>query len=166
MALGINNQGQVVGVSALNDQATPAQGHHAFLWTSDTGMQDLGALPGGATSVGLGINEAGDVVGQSMDAEGNPRGFLWHNGVMNDFNGLATGSSLYLLFAESINARGEIAGFGATEKGDVHGFVTVPVNGSHASWLVAESVRIALPEDVRKLVRERLPVSRFGRPVR
>ena len=128
MALSINNHGQVTGVSSVNDQATPAQGHHAFLWASATGMQDLGALPGDVATVGSMINDAGDVVGQSMDANGNPRAFLWHNGVMSDLNDLAAGSSLYLLFATAINSHGEVSGFGATAKGDVHGFLAIPNN--------------------------------------
>ena len=134
MALSINNQGQVTGASSVNDQATPAQGHHAFLWTSAAGMQDLGTLPGDVASVGGMIDDAGDVVGQSMDASGNPRAFLWHNGVMSDLNDLVPGNSpLYLLFSTAINSRGEISGFGATEKGDVHGFLAIPSNGESAS---------------------------------
>ena len=37
-AYGINDNGQVVGVSTLADGVTS----HAFLWTEDTGMVDLG----------------------------------------------------------------------------------------------------------------------------
>ncbi len=88
--------------------------------TNSTGMRDLGTLPGDATSVGLVVNEAGDVVGESDDAMGNARAYLWHNGVMNDLNHLTYGSSLYLLCALAINARGEIVGFGATKTGDIH----------------------------------------------
>ncbi len=160
-ALGINNAGTVIGVSALSDKATPGNGVHAFIWTSSGGMKDLGVLSGDAGTVGLGINEGGDAVGTSQDQDGNPRAFLWHDGTMFDLNELAVGpSNLYLLFAESINSRGEIAGFGATQDGDLHGFLAIPSSGT-ASGEAAPQIR--LPESVRKTVRERLPAGWRGR---
>jgi probable HAF family extracellular repeat protein len=161
VASSINNQGQVAGISSVNDQATPAQGHHAFLWTSAAGMQDLGTLPGDVASVGTMIGDAGDVVGESDDASGNPRAILWRNGVMHDLNDLAPGSPLFLLCSLAINSRGEIAGFGATENGDIHAYLATPSNAAASESLSAESRPATLSEDVRKLVRERLPVRRF-----
>jgi hypothetical protein len=38
-------------------------------------------------------------------------------------------AGLYLLLAESVNNRGEIVGFGATNAGEVHGFLAVPMGG-------------------------------------
>jgi probable HAF family extracellular repeat protein len=157
MGLSINNQGQVAGVSSLNDQAVPGNGTHAFLWTSAAGMQDLGALPGDAASVGSAINDAGDVVGPSFDPSGNPRAYLWHAGVMTDLNTLVTGNSpLYLLFASGIDSSGEIAGFGATEQGDVHAFLAIPIDAAAAAAQArtGESGPAVLSESARKLVRE------------
>jgi probable HAF family extracellular repeat protein len=161
MALAINNQGQVAGVSAVNDQATPAQGHHAFRWTTTGGMQDLGTLPGDVASVGTGINDAGDVVGVSLDSDGDPSPYLWHNGVMSGLNDLVAGnSSLFLLFSTAINDRGEISGFGVTEKGDVHGFLASPISGTpFARDLVSTGAPLARPvlsDHARKLL-QRLP---------
>jgi probable HAF family extracellular repeat protein len=130
-ALGINNLGQVVGVSSLTSDATPANGHDAFLWTKHTGMQDLGKLPGDVASVGQAINDRGEVVGLSLDAMGNPTAFFWENGVMSDLNTLVQANSpLHLLGAESINSSGEIGGFGVTNSGDIHAYVATPGNGS------------------------------------
>jgi probable HAF family extracellular repeat protein len=46
-ACAINNQGQVVGHSELANDAT----FHGFLWTTETGMRDLGTLPGDSASL-------------------------------------------------------------------------------------------------------------------
>ena len=137
VGLFINNHGQVVGASAVpgDPAGAPSTSSHAFLWTRETGVdcaatglngciRDLGTLPGDVGSVGLGANDTGDVVGASLDMSGSPRAFLWQNGVMTDLNTLIpAGSPLFLLFAETINSRGEIVGFGATSTGDTHGFL-------------------------------------------
>jgi len=158
MGLSMNNRGQVVGASTLNDKATPGNGTHAFLWTSAAGMKDLGTLPGDTASAGLGINDGGDVVGTSFDADGNPRAYLWHDGVMTDLNTLVAGKSpLFLLWGGAIDSHGEIVGFGATEQGDVHAYLATPSSGAPAdSFSVAQqgSLKpVALPENVRKQFR-------------
>jgi probable HAF family extracellular repeat protein len=127
VALSINNRSQVVGASALPGDTTA----HAFLWTRAAGMRDLGALPGDDASAGVGINDRGEVVGPSIDATGNPRAFLWHDGVMTDLNTLIPARSpLFLLFAVAINSRGEVAGFGVQKStGEVHAFLASPRDG-------------------------------------
>jgi len=111
----INNQGQVVGFAnqggdLINGKL--AVKFHAFLWTEEGGMQDLGTLPGDAISEALGINESGQVVGVSYGAGfSHPRGFLWQDGKMMDLNSLIpTGFNLTLQVAGDINDRGEITG--------------------------------------------------------
>jgi probable HAF family extracellular repeat protein len=49
---------------------------HAFLWTTETGMRDLGTL-GGEESRAFGVNSLGAVVGQGDAAGGEPHAFLW-----------------------------------------------------------------------------------------
>ncbi|MGA8620713.1 MAG: hypothetical protein WB660_19580 [Candidatus Sulfotelmatobacter sp.] len=74
-------------------------------------MQDLGTLPGDILSIAYAINDQGQIVGQSIAANGNSRAFIWQNGVMTDLNTLiAPGSSLSLLYANDINDQGEIVG--------------------------------------------------------
>jgi probable HAF family extracellular repeat protein len=184
MALSVNNQGQVVGVSSLSAKSEPNVGTNAFLWNKQTGMQNLGTLPGQGTnpadsgSVALGITESGVVIGASFDAEGNPRAFVWQNGTMSDLNTLVPDSSpLYLLFAEGINSSGEIAGFGlvkSTCMGDpnlceIHGFLAIPNNlpSGRAAQRSTEAEsnapgRFVPSEDVRAAIRKRLPVARIG----
>jgi probable HAF family extracellular repeat protein len=123
IAYGVNNQGQVVGNSDLPGDTT----FHAFLWTKNTGMQDLGTLSGDVASVSISINDAGSVVGASLDADFNPRAFLWEDGVMTDLNSLVAGDSpLYLLTGCSINSRGQITGLGMTSTGEIHAYLASP----------------------------------------
>lgn len=170
MALSINNLGQVVGASVVAGNQTP----HAFLWSSETGMRDLGILPGDASSVSEGINDAGVVVGASMDQEGNPRGYVWRNGVMTDLNALIPANApMYVLFASAINSHGDVGGFGATEEGELHAFLATPRPSadvpSLASGAQIETVpdgRSALSENARTRARQRLPFARSVVPNR
>ena len=169
LALTLNNHGQVIGTSNLNDTI-----FHAFLWPNPkTGkMQDLGTLPGDVNSGALSINDRGDVVGVSFDAGGGTRGFLWQNGTMFDLNTLIPADSpLYLLFAHGINIHGEIVGFGATSTGELHAFLAVPCDRDQgfANWCwddgkgtsaeldkSTERPRVVLPENARKLLQQQL----------
>jgi probable HAF family extracellular repeat protein len=128
LAWAINDSGQVVGVSDLPGDTT----FHAFLWTRSTGMKDIGTLPGDAASSASAINKRGDVVGISLDQNFNPRAFLWEAGVMNDLNKLIpANSTLTLLTACSINARGEITGLAMTGSGEAHAYLAVPTHYEH-----------------------------------
>ena len=72
-AVAVNNDGQVVGNSAIaGDTAT-----HAFSWTEETGMVDLGTL-GGTFSEARAVNNEGDVVGASSTAnDGALHATMW-----------------------------------------------------------------------------------------
>ena len=159
IAYDINNQGEVVGNSDLPGDTT----FDAFLWTRRTGMKDLGTLSGDVASVSLSINDAGSVIGASIDASGNPRAFLWENGVMTDLNTLIAGESpLYLLTGCSINSRGEITGLGLTSTGEIHTYLASPAHGvanGESTSQGAISPRV-LSDDARKLLQQQL---RFGR---
>ena len=137
MSLAINNRGQVAGISAIpgDPAGTPSTASHAFLWTREkigidcapTGlngcMRDLGTLEGDFVSVGLGINDRGEVVGLSIGEQGL-RGFFWQNGVMTDLNKLVTPRDpTFTLQFPGINSRGEIAGSGMTSTGETHAFL-------------------------------------------
>jgi len=162
VALNLNNQGEVVGESDLpGDQA-----FHGFLWSRDTGMKDLGTLPGDAVSAALNINNRGEVIGVSLDANFNPRAFVWQNGTMTDLNTLVPADSpLALLLACGINNRGEIVGFAVDKStGESHAFLASPGDGAAGSETTVGGTRIAtrpraLSEDARKLIQQ----LRFGR---
>lgn len=146
VALGVNNKGQVVGASATKGSTH----QHAFLWTWETGMQDLGTLPGDVVSAGLAINNRGEIVGPSVAAPGPPMGaarpFLWKNGTMTDLNTLIPSDSpLHLLQADTINDRGEIGGIGITSNGNIHAFLAVPGSQSSSTEVTTGTTAIVTP---------------------
>jgi probable HAF family extracellular repeat protein len=111
----INDSGQIAGTSSCGSSCT-----HAALWTS-TGIQDLGTLPGSSISAANGINNLGQVVGESGDA------FIWSQATgMQDLNGLIpAGSGWTLTWAFAINDSGQITGQGEIN-GQTHAYLLTP----------------------------------------
>jgi len=132
-AVWLNEAGAVVGEADL-----PGDGlHNAFLWKYGV-MTDLGNL--GQTSSAHSINSRGQVVGASRVSfeTGEIRAFLWeHGGPMIDLNSQVPGdSTLKLVYALSINDRGEIFGLGTPPGVSVedrfargHAFLLIPIGG-------------------------------------
>ncbi len=69
----VDDSGQVVGASETSSGES-----HAFLWTAEDGIRDLGTL-GGAASYPRAINRAGQVVGMSWTVTGETHAFLCVN---------------------------------------------------------------------------------------
>jgi len=106
----INAKGEIVGQSNVTGNTVT----HAFAWTKDQGIQDLGLLPGDSSSLAFGVNNRGQVVGGSCDTPNYNRceAFLWEDGVLMDINRLVCSpTSLHLFFGNDINDEGEIVGF-------------------------------------------------------
>lgn len=161
IATGINNRGQVTGMSDLPGDATA----HAFLW-QDGAINDLGTLGGDVFSVAWEVSERGQVMGQSCDANGNCRGFLWQNGVMTDLNALVSAeSSLMIIDANDINAAGEITGQAYDPvTGEMPAIELIPCAGTDDPECRSDrrvSEPVTLPQNVRDtLQKKRL---HFGR---
>ena len=81
-ATGINNQGQVVGISGDCDIAVgQLSARHSVLWEKDA-VINIGDLGGDAWHTPMDIDDAGDVVGFSnprgvVGIDFNPHAFLW-----------------------------------------------------------------------------------------
>jgi probable HAF family extracellular repeat protein len=108
----INEHGDVVGFAGVpgdpNGNFTPP-----FMWTRKGGWQFLPLLTGDIAGVATSINERGQVVGYSNDANGNLHAWIWENGVTTNLNELIEpGSALTgpLSLAFDINDLGEITG--------------------------------------------------------
>jgi probable HAF family extracellular repeat protein len=134
-AIAINDAGEVAAEADLPGDQT----HDAFLWKNGV-VTDLGNL--GVTSFPHAISPSGQVVGSSrIDATlGNGRAFLWEDGgPMVDLNTLIpSNSSLTLVYAYTINERGEIggtgvpAGCGAPDVATCgHAFLLIPCDEKH-----------------------------------
>jgi probable HAF family extracellular repeat protein len=100
-AFGINNAGQIVGVStaAANNRLTSA---HALLWEGNM-VTDLGHLDGDFGAFALAINNQGDVVGYSISLTFGRTPVIWHNGIIATIP--AAGGD-----ANAVNDLGDVAG--------------------------------------------------------
>jgi probable HAF family extracellular repeat protein len=109
LATGVNNAGQVIGVSYGNS----GNDYQAFLYGAGA-VQAL-TVPGSIQSYATSINNAGDVVGSIQNTDQTWWGFLYRNGQMIDLNTLpgVAGSGWVLTGASKINNAGQIlaAGF-------------------------------------------------------
>jgi probable HAF family extracellular repeat protein len=96
------------GINAIGEVTVNSNSNHAFLYSNGQ-MRDLGTLPGGVDSIGLGLNNAGQVVGTSRLASTLEHAFLYSNGQLRDLNDLVDPRLGITLFgATAINDNGQI----------------------------------------------------------
>jgi uncharacterized membrane protein len=114
----LNARGQVVGQSR-DDYPNPNTSH-GFVWSK--GVFTMIDVPGASgTTVAIGINDFGDIVGFYVSAsDGNFHGFLLSKGV---YTTLDPPGSIFTI-AQGINNAGEIVGYyDQAADGSEHGFV-------------------------------------------
>jgi len=124
-ATGLNNVGQVVGVSDTTGDAS----FHGFLW-NEGHMADLAPLSGDSYSYATAISDRGQVVGLSLDANFNLRAVFWQNGTITNLNDLVPAETpLFLQTACSINGKGQITGIALTKgtANDFHAYLATPL---------------------------------------
>jgi probable HAF family extracellular repeat protein len=156
LAININNKGHAVGTSALVGDETG----HAFLWTKEVGIQDLGTLDGDFASAAVAISDGEQITGISIGPNG-PRAFVWQDGSMSDLNDLVRPTPLHLFLGTAINASGQIAGLAVDiRNGNVHGYVATPQGGGDSQQ--EDAVRLFTVEDARRALEQLRPLSHHG----
>jgi probable HAF family extracellular repeat protein len=99
-AFGINDINEIVGT--VNGRAFLAR---------DGSSQELGMLPGHASSDARAINNKGQVIGNSVTADGVSHAFLWNIGSMRNLGTLSGDASSQ---AQALNTAGVVAGRSGT----------------------------------------------------
>ena len=111
----INTAGAIAGISDAPDR----QVHAAFWRAGGPDVLDIGTF-GGANSAPTDLNDAGQVVGQADDANGNPRAFLWTESAgLRDLGTLGGPTAT----ANAINASGVVVGTADTPDGATEAFL-------------------------------------------
>ena len=123
-ATGINDRGEVIGISGICDIAVGQRSAiHAVRWTNGL-ANDLGNLGGNAWNTPTAINQAGDIVGFANVSPGvdfNPHAFLWTaKGGIRDLGAVAGDVTSQ---ASGINARRQIVGQSCAADGTCRGFL-------------------------------------------
>ena len=168
-ASAVNDHGVVVGYSFTRtdsgDAPVPAKQavFHAFRvvpndtdadgegdqWFVDDGnggnalMTDLRTL-GGFNSWARGVNNAGQIVGESGTAEGYTRAFLWENGTMTDLGTLGGANSS----AARINDNGDVVGWAETATGQRRAvaWINGEIKDLNSSLLPTANPKVVLTE--------------------
>lgn len=117
-AFGLNNAGQVTGRSTLANEV-----EHAFLWSANTGLRDLGVLAGARESNGAAINNLGVVIGTSDAVPAMaPRAFRWGAAAGIENLGALLDHFPDSSGATALNDAGLIAGNSDVSDNDRHAF--------------------------------------------
>lgn len=124
---GVNDAGEVAGHSIVANGV-----YHAFKWSRQRGMRDLGTLDGtGVSQEGFGrpINNRGQVVGFSSTQSGPTQAFLWSRaGGMRNLGGLP-GNESGFSFAQAINDAGMVVGSAGAADLTQRPFIWTPWSG-------------------------------------
>lgn len=138
-AFAINKLGQVVGESHTSPDYNSL---HAILYDNGT-LQDIGTLGGYGWSTASGINDCGQIVGQS-----NGRAFLYDNGIMKDLGTLGGSESS----AIAINNLGQIVGYSRNIDGDNEAFLYVNGTMNNLEDLISDSsIDLSIASDINEL---------------
>jgi probable HAF family extracellular repeat protein len=130
----INQRGDIVGFAG-DPAFVEGDILHAFKWTREDGIRPLkplkGRTPKHVDSEAYGINERGQVVGTSCDANFiDCRAVIWEHGAYpTDLNDLKGSFSIRLETAKDINEDGEITGRAIDASSVRTPYLAVPVGG-------------------------------------
>jgi probable HAF family extracellular repeat protein len=130
-AYAINDHGRIAG------QVGSGNTFYAAVWRDGAhgAVTSLGTLPGDFAAFATGINNWGQVVGNTFDSKYNwSHGFLWQDGVMTDLNTLISAdSNLFIISASNINDNGQISGMATVQsgahEGEIRAYLLTPADG-------------------------------------
>jgi probable HAF family extracellular repeat protein len=108
-AFSINANGTVAGDSFTIPGDESPSTERAFVWSQESGIQDLGTLAGGQTAA-YDVNSVRQIVGTSHTSTGS-HAFLWQNSVMTDLGTLGRRSFFSTSVALAVNDLGRIVGW-------------------------------------------------------
>jgi probable HAF family extracellular repeat protein len=124
-AVAMNERGQVLGCrGAIESLPNPCSGNMEetpltpLLWQAGK-ARTLGTL-GGDHSVVVGLNNRGEVIGESETDRGAWHAFLWRNGTIRDLGTLGGKTAR----PAAINDRGQVIGNSETGRRDKDGYLT------------------------------------------
>lgn len=128
----LNNLGQAVGYSQVSVDENLEGPFSAVLYAGGK-VIDLGTLPGGKSSFAVGINDLGQIVGDSdvrlSTGSLDQHGFIYLQGRMYDLNALLDTTSakgLTVIDAAAINDAGQIVGTARDASGNTHTVILAP----------------------------------------
>jgi probable HAF family extracellular repeat protein len=145
----------------------------AGVWQNgaDGPVTNIGTAPGDAAAFASGINDQGQVVGSSLDANFNwSHAFIWQDNVLTDLDTVFPASSnLFPVMGNKINERGQISGMAIVmsgpHKGDIHAFLATPVNesvGTSVADVAPTHPKSNLPANVNKQLLKRFVIGRLA----
>lgn len=115
VAYAINDPGDIVGMSWPIAAGPGSSMGRAVEWTNRTAL-DLGKCLDVQCSAGLDINNAGLVVGWTVDEDYTPHAYLWDGADRLDLGARLPGASE----ARGINVHGDVVGWAETAGGERH----------------------------------------------
>jgi probable HAF family extracellular repeat protein len=137
-ALAINSSGAAVGFSST----TPNGFGRAVIWANNSILD----ISNGLESEARGINDFGQVIGESVTPTGN-QAFLWSNGTRENLGTLAPERSSE---AYSINNQGDVVGTAEVissvsyETNPITGHITIPTNYHNHAFLYSNGSLVDL----------------------
>jgi probable HAF family extracellular repeat protein len=117
VARAINNRGQIGGNSGPVNSEPQIPPQRGFRWENGA-MTDLGNL-GSEFTIVIGMNNRGDVVGESDRADGERHAFLWRHGAMTDLGTLGGAYSS----GWSVNRHDQVVGTSVLANSQPHAFL-------------------------------------------